>query len=187
MVSNPKAREAELIVEELGQETLVYDLRKDRAHCLNPASAWIWKNCDGHTGVAELTRSLSRHLGSSYQEHLVWHSLEQLARAGLLQEPIKPPLGMMPTSRRQFALQAGKLALLVPVVTSITAPLSAQILSCTSDCSGKPDCTPCTDRQGRCRRFCCRGRCRGASAARSQCKCGGDDDDNDDSGDDDDD
>jgi hypothetical protein len=31
----PKARKKDLIVERLEDETLVYDLKTDRAHCLN--------------------------------------------------------------------------------------------------------------------------------------------------------
>ena len=39
----PRARTSELIVKELPDETLVYDLANDKAHCLNHTAALVWK------------------------------------------------------------------------------------------------------------------------------------------------
>ncbi len=43
----PVARHKNLIVKELPDETLIYDLDSDKAHCLNQTAALVWKNCDG--------------------------------------------------------------------------------------------------------------------------------------------
>ncbi len=48
----PLARKNELIIQELPEELLVYDLARHKAHCLNKTSAFIWKHCDGETTVA---------------------------------------------------------------------------------------------------------------------------------------
>ena len=45
----PHARVNELIVRELPEETLVYDQKHDKAHCLNRAAALVWRHCDGQT------------------------------------------------------------------------------------------------------------------------------------------
>jgi len=60
----PKARTADLIVKELPEEVLIYDLKRDRAHCLNLTAAAVWKYCDGQTSPAEIARRLARTLGS---------------------------------------------------------------------------------------------------------------------------
>ncbi len=39
----PHGRKDGLVVKELGNETLVYDLERDEAHCLNQTAALVWK------------------------------------------------------------------------------------------------------------------------------------------------
>ena len=58
----PRARQDELIVEELQDETLVYDLKRHKAHCLNRTSALVWRRCDGRTTVAEVAALREREL-----------------------------------------------------------------------------------------------------------------------------
>ena len=38
----PRARQDELVVEELQDETLVYDLKRHKARCLNRTAALVW-------------------------------------------------------------------------------------------------------------------------------------------------
>jgi hypothetical protein len=56
----PFARTHQLIVQEVPDEVLVYDLDRHKAHCLNRTSAIVWKHCDGKTTVAEAKRLLER-------------------------------------------------------------------------------------------------------------------------------
>jgi hypothetical protein len=46
------------VIQELPDETLVYDLQRNRAHCLNRTAALVWRHCDGQATVADLARSL---------------------------------------------------------------------------------------------------------------------------------
>lgn len=62
----PQARTDDLVINELSDEVLVYDLQRDKAHCLNAAAASVWKQCDGRTTVAEIARRLSE---SSQRAH----------------------------------------------------------------------------------------------------------------------
>src|SRR5579859_4078502 len=57
-VSKPLARSDELVVEELEGETLVYDDKNSRAHCLTGSAARVWQNCDGQHSVEELASNL---------------------------------------------------------------------------------------------------------------------------------
>ena len=120
----------------------------------------------------QLAVGLSADLGADCSQDWVWDSLRQLSRAGLLQNSIQRHPASMPTSRRQFANQLGKLAILAPVIISVTAPLSAQLLSCTDSCTGKPDCTPCkSGSSGKCDKYCCNGNCIGSTAVCTHCDC----------------
>ncbi|HLJ97233.1 MAG TPA: PqqD family protein, partial [Gemmataceae bacterium] len=71
----PLRREAELLIQEMDKETFVYDQRHQKAPCLNPAAALVWRNCDGRTSVAELARLLHEPLGVPTNKELVWHAL----------------------------------------------------------------------------------------------------------------
>ena len=46
------ARHDELVVQELPDEVLVYDLRKHKAHCLNQTAAFVWNHCNGQASAA---------------------------------------------------------------------------------------------------------------------------------------
>src|SRR5215216_2661698 len=71
----PPARSSGLIVQELPEETLVYDLGRHKAHCLNRASAIVWKQCDGKTTAGEAARVLGGELGAQVDEEVVWLAL----------------------------------------------------------------------------------------------------------------
>jgi hypothetical protein len=52
--SRPLARTERLVVQELGDETLVYDSETDVAHCLTEVAARVWKGCDGQHDLGAL-------------------------------------------------------------------------------------------------------------------------------------
>ena len=56
----PKCRTKNLIVREMENEVLVYDLEGNCAVCLNQTSALIWKLCDGQTSPAEIAEFLAK-------------------------------------------------------------------------------------------------------------------------------
>lgn len=51
-----RVREEDLLIRELGEELLIYDLRRHRAYCLNQTAAFIWRLADGRTSVREMAR-----------------------------------------------------------------------------------------------------------------------------------
>jgi hypothetical protein len=150
----PHARRKGLVVRDLPDETLVYDLETHRAHCLNRTAARIWQGCDGQTPVAELAARLHPGLPLATGEAVVREGLRQLAQARLLRTPTErrdpgqPPPA--PLTRRELARRvatAGGAALL-PVVASIVAPTPAQAVTCIGDGS------PCTDSARCCSQLC---------------------------------
>jgi hypothetical protein len=148
----PDARQERLLIEEVGDELVVYDEQRHRAHRLNRAAALVWRSCDGRKTVADLKEILQSELNPAVDETLVWKALDRLGKANLLQEAVRPPAGM---TRRQALGKFGQtaaLALLVPTITSITAPTPLQakvhficeaepcLSKCKKDCKSDKDC-----------------------------------------------
>jgi len=154
----PRARETRLVVETLADETLVYDLERHRAHCLNRAATLVWHACDGHSRVAATAARLERELGSSHGLSLLDIALEELSRARLLDEPDARRGPRERYSRRAVIRAlglAGAASIMVPVVESIVAPIPAEAASCLTTaecaalappaCTGQPICGSTTD------------------------------------------
>ena len=118
-------RRDQLVVQELADETLVYDLERHKAHCLNETSALVWKHCDGKTTVAEITGLLERKLATPIEEDVVWLALTQLRRFRLLEEE-SVAIAAMSVSRRELVRKYLPAALALPVILSIAAPTAAQ-------------------------------------------------------------
>ena len=131
----PRARQDELVVEELPDETLVYDLKRHKARCLNRTAALVWRRCDGQTSVAEVAALLEEQLAAPTDEAVVWMALDRLGRAHLLSEPVTLPADRAQYSRRQMLRtlrRAAGISLLLPVIESIVAPRAAAQASCIS-------------------------------------------------------
>jgi hypothetical protein len=176
----PRARREGLVVEELTDELLVYDLERNRAHCLNVTAAAVWKQCDGHSTAADIARRLLvepkwrkssdapelMHVKDSeaardralkpqqLTEQVVWLALEQLSRDHLLEERMSWPAALPRVSRREALKRIGiGAAIAVPIVVSITAPTPVQAGTC------KPHNASCTTGIECCSTICSGGHC----------------------------
>ncbi len=150
----PRARTHNLVVRELGEEVLVYDLERHKAICLNQTAAFVWKHCDGRTDVARLAALLSRETGETVTEDVVWFALDQLGRDQLLEKQFARPVGVVKLSRRELMRRVGAAAALsLPLVTSIIAPTEAQAASC------KPSGATCASPAECCSGLCPSGTC----------------------------
>ena len=128
----PKARHENLVVQELGDETVVYDEKRNHVHRLNRTSSLVWKNCDGRKTVADLAELIQVEMGASVTEEIVWLALEQLEKERLLEEKLVRPEDAKNVTRRQMLKKAalvGGMTLLLPVVQSIVAPTPAMAMS----------------------------------------------------------
>ena len=121
---NPKAKE-HIVRERLPEETLVYDLDRDRAHCLNPTAAFLLEQADGEKDVSALALATEREFGEVVSEEFVGLGLERLARAKLLEweNPDRPLTGM---TRRAAIRRLAVAGLALPAVVTIVSPLPAQ-------------------------------------------------------------
>jgi hypothetical protein len=112
----PLARRADLIVQEVDEETLVYDRVRHKAHCLNGTAAKVWRACDGTRGEREIARGLGREFDSPQGAAVVSLALRKLRRAHLLEgDPSRREVV------RRLAL-TGAVGIVLPTVLSILAP-----------------------------------------------------------------
>ena len=124
--AKPKARKDRLIVKELPDETLVYDLDSDLALCLNTTANAVWKNCDGLQSITDIGKSLEKEMGKRVDEDLVWLALDQLEEHKLLAvAPAKSGIG-----RRKVLRRLGVTALALPAIVSIVVPTAHAQASC---------------------------------------------------------
>jgi Coenzyme PQQ synthesis protein D (PqqD) len=124
-VALPRARKDGLVIKELANETLVYDLERDEAHCLNQTAALVWKRCDGKTTVAKMTSLLQEQLDKSVNADIVWLAIKQLQRFHLVESYDDVPVAIPSVSRRNLVLKYAPAALVLPLIMSISAPTAA--------------------------------------------------------------
>ncbi|HEY0004501.1 MAG TPA: PqqD family protein [Pyrinomonadaceae bacterium] len=155
----PKARQQRLVVEELPDELLVYDLDRHRAHCLNSLAAYVWKQCDGVRSVAQIARLLESETGRQFGEEAVWVTLDQLSRFRLLEERLPLPSGMAGVTRRELVRKYLPAALSLPLIISLAAPSAAQTATCGAIGTG------CATNARCCSNLCVAGQCMCLGAA----------------------
>lgn len=129
--TKPLARKDGLVIQDLQDEVLVYDLDRDRAHCLNETAAFVWERCDGRTTASEIARLLGKKVNAPIDEKVVWFAVDQLRRNHLMTDGEVPPQILAGMNRRQMVQALGlAAAVALPVVASIVAPTPAQAATC---------------------------------------------------------
>lgn len=148
----PQARADRLLVQELDDELLIYDLDQHKAHCLNLTAALIWIRCDGKTSARDMAHSLEKELDTSVDEEIIWQGIRQLEQARLL---VSGNNQTVRASRRNMMKKAGSLATVaLPFITSIVSPMSVEAGSCVA-LGG----TGCSTSRPCCAGVCVAGRC----------------------------
>ncbi len=128
----PHARQDRLVVQELGEETIIYDEQRDHVHRLNRTAALIWRHCDGRRTINDLVAVLQAETQAPVTEEVVWLALDRLEKERLLQERLTRPEDAKQITRRQMlrkAALAGGVTLLLPVIQSMVAPTPAMAMS----------------------------------------------------------
>jgi hypothetical protein len=120
----PKARQSDVLVEKMGDETILYDGQRQLAHSLNRSASIVWENSDGEHSVSALAQLVGAELGIEPNDSVVEYALDKLASANLLEDN--------QVSRRDVVRRmtlAGVAALALPVVLSVAAPTEAMAAS----------------------------------------------------------
>lgn len=138
---NPLAKTDGLVVQELPDELLVYDLEKNKAYDLNQTSALVWQNCDGHKSISEIAQVLEKTLNQKVPDELVWLALEKLNKEGLVNYQKEEFTQFTSINRRELVKRASLASLVaLPLVASLVAPTAANAQSGVIN----PACTACT-------------------------------------------
>jgi hypothetical protein len=151
------------LVQELADETVIYDRTRHKAHCLNKTAALVWHHCDGQTSLADIANRLNDHLSIPADEQFVRLALDRLQKAGLLQTDPTTAEKTQRFSRRDLGRKLGVAGLLIPAVMTIVAPTAAAAnsdvccgSSCHNDngcnCTGCPHCNNKVNGTGQCGR-----------------------------------
>jgi PqqD family protein of HPr-rel-A system len=129
----PIARSEGLLIEEVGDETVIYDERTGDAHCLSPLAAAVIAHCNGSHSLEALATLAGSSLGEPVDVERVDAALAQLEERDLL---VPPPLGI---SRRTLVRRTAAVTAAVtagPMITSIVTPAFAQTQTYDRRCPG---------------------------------------------------
>lgn len=131
----PCARNSEIVVQELRGELLIYDLREDRAFCLNETLAIVYQNCDGTTSFDKLKKDYQ------FTDDLIHFALAELRNENLIDDETDDYFADL--SRREIIKRVGLATLIaLPVISGIVAPTAAMAASAAGACVGNGNGTP---------------------------------------------
>lgn len=141
---NPIARNNGLVIQEMPDEVLVYDLDSNKAHCLNETAAFVWKSCDGSNSVADIVREFETNAGGRVSEDFVWLAIDQLHENGLMEAGTESRFAGQ--SRREVLKKIGLASMVaLPVIASLVTPQSVLAAgSCACTFGTNPPCLPLT-------------------------------------------
>jgi hypothetical protein len=137
-ISFPAARADDLLIEQLGSETVVYDVNAKEAHCLRGLASVVFANADGKTSAEDLAAVAGKALGEPVTYTQVQEAIAQLEACALLDTPLLVRDGI---NRRDLVKRAGyagaAATVASPLITSILAPATAMAASAiASGCAG---------------------------------------------------
>lgn len=122
----PKARNNDLVIQEMENEILIYDLIKNKAIVLNQSLATVWRYCDGISEFDDVIREFAASRQHQIEDDFIWFALQKLHEADLLQtESVLKNL-----SRREVIIKYGAAAVALPVIATLIAPTAVSAQSC---------------------------------------------------------
>lgn len=134
----PAARRTGLLVRDLADEVIVYDLERHEAHCLNRTAAVVFRAADGSRSLDEIGALLGDGFDRAERETAVRMALDQLVEARLLEAGVATEPGGGITRRSALRRTGLGAALLLPAIASVVAPTPAEAAAtCVLDCTGK--------------------------------------------------
>lgn len=144
--NNPVARKSDLVVQQIMDEVLIYDLKIHKAFHLNETSTLVWHLSDGNNSADEISKAISTKFNALANEDLVWLAIDQLKKQNLLDNSSELESKFDGLSRREVIKRAGAgLMIALPVVATLAAPTIANAASlvCTGQTGKDPAGCPC--------------------------------------------
>ena len=124
MSSTPRVRPG-LLRHRLDEQSLVYDPRDDKVHLLDSTTACVLDLLEeGGWGSERMKTEVARRLNIQVSDDIIALSLDELRKADLLDASDAPIAPVSDMARRDMLRKIGMVgaaALLVPVITTLTA------------------------------------------------------------------
>lgn len=120
----PLVRSENLVVQNLDDEILIYDLTINKAFCLNETSLIVYQACNGKTTFEELKAEYSLN------DEIIFLALDELKRHNLLavETDYQSPFAGM--TRREVIRKVGLASMIaLPLISSVIAPSAIQAQS----------------------------------------------------------
>jgi hypothetical protein len=134
-----KSKDGNYVVQNLNGETLVYELHRQKAYCLNETSAFIWNNLDGKQSVSQIAEALAKKTKQPVNEEIVWLAINELKKEELMEEFEAPNSPLKNMSRREAIKRVGLATMIaLPIVSSLTAPQATHAASNSLGGCGSP-------------------------------------------------
>jgi hypothetical protein len=132
---NPVARKEGLVIQEMPDELLVYDMESNKAHCLNSTATAVWKACDGQNDISDIAGMINK-TDKLIGEELVWLAIKQLNESNLLEQKISSKFEGI--SRREVIKKVGLTAAIsLPIISALSFPSATLASTCNaSDLGG---------------------------------------------------
>jgi len=126
-----QARTQDLLVEQVGSEMVIYDVREKQAHCLSPLAAAVFELSNGSRSSSELAAAASARLDEPVDQSDVEQALGELRHLDLLVD--EPGDGV---SRRQMLRRTAAVGGSVAAAALITTLPPAAMAQGTGTCAG---------------------------------------------------
>jgi hypothetical protein len=177
-ITFPAARADGLLIEHVGDETVVFDVDAKEAHCLKGLASVVFASADGKTSAEDLAAHAEKTLGTPVTYANLQEAISQLEACALLDTPLLVRDGL---SRRDLVKKAGYVGAAAtvasPLITSLIAPSSAlaasSIATGCAGCGKNPDCVSNHCCQSNAGKDCSQGCCVGANNSCHFCNCVG--------------
>lgn len=114
----PNIDTANVVEQRAGDELLLYKQTNNKFFCLNQTSGKIYDLCDGKNDITDIAEK------TNLPENLVRLAVDELSRQDLLKEKIE-----INASRRELLRGIASASILLPVITSLVAPVVAHASS----------------------------------------------------------
>lgn len=139
LINLPKARNKNILTQDLDKELLIYDLISNKAYSLNETSKTVYQNCDGKTLFADL-KSKYNLTGD-----LIFLALDELKRKNLLETETNYQSPFAGMNRREVLRKVGFASMIaLPVISSLVAPTAAMaqssLVGLRGKCNSDSDC-----------------------------------------------
>lgn len=138
----PRAKSDNLVVQDLADEILIYNLENNKAFALNETARLVWQSCDGKNDVGQIAASMTKKLDQNVPDDLVLLALNDLRKQNLVEPGADLP-AFSASTRREVIKRAGLASMVaLPVIGSMLAPKAVMAISVNCNaCSMKAD--PC--------------------------------------------